>query len=137
MFFICVSVCLCVCVSVCLFVPVDLYACVSGFGTGGTLQGVARGLKSADSSIRIVAAEPDNAPVLGSGVPQPRDAYGNVSASHPHFRPHLMQGWSPDFVSSLTEQAMADGLIDQIEPVDGNEALEMARALAACTTPCC
>ena len=107
-----------------------LHAFVSGFGTGGTLLGVARGLKAADSRIRIIAAEPDNAPVLGSGIPQPRDAQGQPSGSHPYFRPHLMQGWSPDFVSRLTEDALAEKLVDEIVPVDGNEALRLARQLA-------
>jgi cysteine synthase A len=41
-----------------------------------------------------------------------------------------MQGWSPDFVSRLTESARNEGLIDEIVPVDGNEALELGRALA-------
>ncbi len=107
-----------------------VHAFVSGFGTGGTLLGVARGLKAADPRIRIIAAEPDNSPVLGSGIPQPRDAQGQPSASHPYFRPHLMQGWSPDFVSRLTEDAMAEKLVDEIVPVDGNESLRLARALA-------
>jgi len=107
-----------------------LAAFVTGFGTGGTLLGVARGLKAADPHIRIVAAEPDNSPVLGSGIAQPRDAHGQPTESHPHFRPHLMQGWSPDFVSRLTETAVAEQLIDEIVPVNGNEALRLARALA-------
>jgi len=107
-----------------------IYAFVSGFGTGGTLLGTARGLKAADASIQVVAAEPDNSPLLGSGIHQPRDAAGHVSASHPQFRPHLMQGWSPDFVSSLTEKALAEGLVDEIVPVNGNEAMRMARELA-------
>jgi cysteine synthase A len=107
-----------------------LHAFVSGFGTGGTLLGVSRGLKAADPRIRIIAAEPDNSPVLGSGIPQPRDERGKPSASHPYFRPHLMQGWSPDFVSRLTEDAIAENLVDEIVPVDGNEALRLARALA-------
>ncbi len=107
-----------------------LHAFVSGFGTGGTLLGVARGLKAADAGIRVVAAEPDNSPLLGSGIPQPRDADGNPSESHPYFRPHLMQGWSPDFVSGLTESALSEGLVDEILPVDGNEALRLSRALA-------
>jgi cysteine synthase A len=107
-----------------------LHAFVSGFGTGGTLLGVARGLKAADAGIRVVAAEPDNAQVLGSGIGQPRADNGMPTASHPHFRPHLMQGWSPDFVSRLTEDAVAEKLIDEIVPVDGNEALRLARELA-------
>ena len=48
-------------------------AFVSGFGTGGTLLGTARGLKAHDPLIRVIAAEPDNAQVLGSGIRQPRD----------------------------------------------------------------
>jgi cysteine synthase A len=112
------------------FAGEKLHAFVSGFGTGGTLLGVARGLKAADAGIRVVAAEPDNSPVLGSGIPQPRDADGKPNGSHPYFRPHLMQGWSPDFVSRLTEDAMAEKLVDEIVPVDGNEALRLARALA-------
>jgi cysteine synthase A len=107
-----------------------LHAFVSGFGTGGTLLGTARGLKAADPDIRIFAAEPDNSPLLGSGVPQPRDAAGQPNASHPHFRPHLMQGWSPDFVSHLTETAIAEQLVDEVVPVAGLEALRLARALA-------
>jgi cysteine synthase A len=103
---------------------------VSGFGTGGTILGIARGLKASDPSIRVVAAEPDNAPVLGSGIPQPRDADGAPTRSHPYFRPHLMQGWSPDFVSSLTEEAMSSGLIDDIVPVSGDDAMSLSRELA-------
>jgi cysteine synthase A len=112
------------------FAGETLHAFVSGFGTGGTLLGVARGLKAADSRIRIIAAEPDNSPVLSSGIPQPRDANGSPSESHPYFRPHLMQGWSPDFISNLTESARNEGLIDEIVPVDGKQALELSRALA-------
>jgi cysteine synthase A len=107
-----------------------LHYWVSGFGTGGTLKGVARGLKRADPATKIVAAEPDNAPLLGSGIEQPRGDDGSPAGSHPSFRPHLMQGWSPDFVSKLTADAVADGLIDEIVPVPGQEALQCARALA-------
>jgi cysteine synthase A len=107
-----------------------LYAFVSGFGTGGTLLGTARGLKAADPGIRVVAAEPDNSPLLGGGIAQPRDASGAVSASHPLFRPHLMQGWSPDFISTLTEKAIGEGLVDEIVPVNGNDAMRIARELA-------
>ena len=103
---------------------------VSGFGTGGTLKGVARALKQASPVTRIVAAEPDNSQVLGSGIPQSRDAAGKPRESHPLFRPHLMQGWSPDFISKLTEDAVTLGLVDEIVPVAGTEALQLARELA-------
>jgi len=108
--------------------PLDYW--VTGFGTGGTLKGVARALRKASPSTKIVAAEPDNAQVLGSGVPQPRDSNGAVSGSHPRFRPHLMQGWSPDFISRLTEDAVGAGWVDEIVPVSGAEALRLARELA-------
>ena len=107
-----------------------LHAFVSGFGTGGTLLGVARGLKSHDATIRVVAAEPDNSQVLGSGIPQPRHADGTPSRSHPNFRPHLMQGWSPDFVSRLTEAAVDEQLVDEVVPVSGEDAMQLARELA-------
>ena len=103
---------------------------VSGFGTGGTLKGVARGLKALDQATRVIAAEPDNAQVLGSGIPQPRASDGTPSASHPNFRPHLMQGWSPDFISKLTEDAMTNELVDEIVPVAGADAMRLSRALA-------
>jgi cysteine synthase len=103
---------------------------VSGFGTGGTLLGCARALKEADQETRIVVAEPDNARLLGSGVAQLRDDNGAPSASHPEFRPHLMQGWSPDFVSLLAERAEGEGLIDEYETVSGMDAMHYARELA-------
>ncbi|HTU65644.1 MAG TPA: cysteine synthase A [Steroidobacteraceae bacterium] len=103
---------------------------VTGAGTGGTLNGVSRTLKAARPNVRIVAAEPDNAPVLGSHIPQPRDADGNPTGSHPKFRPHPMQGWTPDFIPKLTEDAVAAGMIDEIVPVAGEDALRLARELA-------
>jgi cysteine synthase A len=103
---------------------------VTGCGTGGTLKGVSRVLRRESPATRIIVCEPDNVPVLGSGIPQPRDASGRATASHPMFRPHLMQGWSPDFIPALTEHAIRDGNVDEIQPVSGSAALEMARALA-------
>ncbi len=103
---------------------------VTGFGTGGTLKGVARALKKARPETKIVVAEPDNAQVLGSGIPQRRDANGKPLESHPRFRPHLMQGWAPDFISRLTEDAVTARLIDEIVPVAGDDALRLARELA-------
>ncbi len=112
------------------FAGETLHYWVSGFGTGGTLKGVARRLKQDSPATRIVVAEPDNAQLLASGIPQPRGADGGPAASHPRFRPHLMQGWSPDFISRLTEEALAAKLVDDIVPVAGNDALEMSRQLA-------
>jgi cysteine synthase A len=103
---------------------------VTGFGTGGTLKGVARVLRARSPQTKIVAVEPDNVPLLSSGVAQPRDDAGQVTASHPAFRPHPMQGWSPDFIPKLAEDALAEGLIDIFQPVGGAEAMDCARDLA-------
>jgi cysteine synthase len=103
---------------------------VTGFGTGGTLKGVARVLKSRSPKTQIVVCEPDNSQMLGSGIVQARSADGAPAGSHPSFRPHLMQGWSPDFIPKLTEDAVAAKLIDRIVPINGAEALKLARELA-------
>ncbi len=67
---------------------------VTGYGTGGTLKGVARVLKEIRPETRIVVAEPDNSPLLGSGIRTKRNEDGSEAGAHPAFRPHLMQGWT-------------------------------------------
>ncbi len=103
---------------------------VTGFGTGGTLKGVSRVLRAESPETRIMVTEPDNVPILGSGIAQTRDADGRPSASHPMFRPHLMQGWSPDFIPKLAEDAQRAGVIDGFQPIAGQAALDVARDLA-------
>ena len=103
---------------------------VSGFGTGGTLKGVSRVLKEKSPETKIIVCEPDNSPILGSGIPQDRLDDGTPRDSHPLFRPHLMQGWSPDFIPQLTEDVVDAKLIDGIVPIDGNDALNLSKALA-------
>ncbi|WP_152205792.1 pyridoxal-phosphate dependent enzyme [Marinobacter changyiensis] len=112
------------------FAEVGLDYWVTGFGTGGTLNGVSRVLKRRSPGTRIVVCEPDNSAILASGIAQPRDANGNHSESHPMFRPHLMQGWSPDFVPKLAEEVMQAHHIDDFLPINGNDALQCARDLA-------
>jgi cysteine synthase A len=103
---------------------------VTGYGTGGTLKGIARVLRERRPETKIIVCEPDNSQVLGSGIPQAHNADGSPAASHSLFRPHLMQGWSPDFIPKLTEDAVALKLIDQVVPVNGNHALRLSRDLA-------
>ena len=103
---------------------------VTGFGTGGTLKGVSRVLKKERPEISIIVCEPDNSQILGSGIPQEKLVDGTPAESHPLFRPHLMQGWSPDFIPKLTEDTVALDIIDRIVPVSGAESLRLSRALA-------
>ncbi len=103
---------------------------VTGFGTGGTLKGVSRVLARERPDTKIIVCEPDNAPILGSGIAQERLADGTPAASHPSFRPHLMQGWSPDFIPKLTEDTVAMGVIDRVVPVNGADAIRLSKALA-------
>ncbi|HEY5946516.1 MAG TPA: cysteine synthase A, partial [Kofleriaceae bacterium] len=103
---------------------------VTGYGTGGTLKGVARVLRERSPSTKVVVCEPDNSPLLGSGIAQPLAADGSLLGSHPLFRPHLMQGWSPDFIAKLTADAMAMKLVDHVIAIDGADALRCSRDLA-------
>jgi cysteine synthase A len=103
---------------------------VTGAGTGGTLKGVAKVLKARRPEIRVAVLEPDNAPVLASGIAQDRVPDGAAASSHPSFRPHVMQGWAPDFIPKLTGEALAAGHVDRIVGVNGADALRLARELA-------
>jgi len=103
---------------------------VTGFGTGGTLKGVSRVLKKERPDTKIVVCEPDNSQLLGSGIAQSRNADGSIADSHPSFRAHLMQGWTPDFIPKLAEEAHAGELLDIFMPINGNDALSRSQELA-------
>jgi len=102
---------------------------VTGYGTGGTLKGVSRVLKKESPNTRIVVCEPANAAIISSGTEQEYDAQGNP-VSHPSFQPHPMQGWTPDFISRLTDDSIKAEMIDQLLTVTGDDALQCSRALA-------
>ena len=78
----------------------------------------------------MIAAEPENAPLLGSGIGQDYNADGSPAASHPAFRPHPMQGWTPDFIPKLAGDAVTSGHIDAMQAVRGDDAIHCARDLA-------
>ncbi len=103
---------------------------VTGTGTGGTLKGVSRVLAERSPKTKVVVCEPDNAPMLGSGVPTPRDEHGAVSDSHPLFRPHVLQGWSPDFIPTLVSDSIEHRWVDRIVGVRGSDAMRTAEELA-------
>ena len=112
------------------FADISLDYWVTGFGTGGTLNGVSRVLKEKSPQTKIIFCEPDTAAMLASGIAQPRDADGSNSVSHPRSRPHLMQGWSPNFIPQLAEEVAVANRIDDFVLIDGNDALRCARELA-------
>ena len=103
---------------------------VTGFGTGGTLKGVSRVLKEKSPKTKVIVCEPDNSAILGSGIAQVREADGSITESHPLFRPHLMQGWSPDFIPKLAEDVVDAKFIDDILPIAGDDALALSKSLA-------
>lgn len=88
---------------------VDVF--VAAVGTGGTLSGVAEGLKRHNSSIRAVAVEPDNSPVLSGGAPGQ----------------HRIQGIGAGFVPANYHPEV----VDEIVRVTDDEAIAATRMLAA------
>jgi cysteine synthase A len=103
---------------------------VTGYGTGGTLKGVARVLAKESPDTKIVVCEPADAQLLASGEAQARNADGTPAAGHPAWKPHPMQGWTPDFIPKITGDAVTDKLIDRLLPIPGPEAMKRSQDLA-------
>jgi cysteine synthase A len=103
---------------------------VTGFGTGGTLKGVARVFAKERPETKIVVSEPADAAMLTSGEAQERNPDGSPSKRHPAWKPHPIQGWSPDFIPKLTGDAMATGRVSRVVTVPGPEAMSWSKQLA-------
>jgi len=103
---------------------------VTGFGTGGTLKGVSRVFKSEMPDTKIVVCEPADAPMLSSGSKQERNPDGSPAAPNPVFKPHPMQGWSPDFIPKLTGDAVDMKVIERIITIAGPDAMKCSKDLA-------
>ena len=103
---------------------------VTGFGTGGTLKGVSRVLAKERPDTKIIVCEPADAPMLSDGTPQERNPDGSAVKSNASWKPHPLQGWSPDFVPKLTADVVASGVIDRILKVTGAQAMQCSRELA-------
>jgi cysteine synthase len=104
---------------------------VTGFGTGGTLKGVARVLAKERPETRVVLAEPADAPIVSSGTRQERNPDGSPSARHPAWKPHPIQGWSPDFLPKLAGDAVDAGQVHRVITVPKEDAMRWSRQLAA------
>ena len=108
----------------------DLHSWVTGYGTGGTLKGVARVLRAESPATKIIVCEPSDAPMLTSHQPQAREPDGSPAAGHPAWKPHPMQGWAPDFIPKLTGDAVEAHQIDEVLTIAGPDALKCSRDLA-------
>ena len=87
---------------------VDIF--VAGVGTGGTISGTGKGLKSHNPSVQVVAVEPDGSPVLSGG----------------EAGPHKIQGIGAGFVPVNFDQDVTDLIVR----VKNEEAMEASRLLA-------
>lgn len=103
---------------------------VTGYGTGGTVTGVARVLRRERPGTRIILSEPANAQLLGSGHAQARHSDRSPAESHPAFEPHPIQGWTPDFIPHVLQEAVDDRLYDELIPVSGSDGIAWAQKLA-------
>ncbi|MGD2007073.1 MAG: pyridoxal-phosphate dependent enzyme [Cellvibrionales bacterium] len=104
---------------------------VTGYGTGGTVTGVSRVLRAERPECKIILSEPHNAALLGSGEPQVRNDDGSPQGSHPAWEPHLIQGWTPDFIPLVLQESIDGNGFDRVMPVDAQDGMACARQLAA------
>ena len=109
----------------------DLDYWVTGFGTGGTVKGVARVLAEKRPDTKIVVCEPADAAMLTSGEGQERNADGTPAAGHPAFNPHPIQGWTPDFIPKIMGDAVDMNVIEKVLTITGPEAMKCSQDLAA------
>ncbi|MES2959120.1 MAG: cysteine synthase A [Pseudomonadota bacterium] len=103
---------------------------VTGYGTGGTVTGVGRVLRKQRPETKIILSEPSIAQLLGSGVEQGRGSDHSPASSHPAFTPHPIQGWTPDFIPHVLQEAIDKHYYDELIPVAGPEAIACSRRLA-------
>jgi cysteine synthase len=84
---------------------------VTGWGTGGTLTGAGEMIKLARPDTRIALTEPDVAQLVAGG----------------EWKPHKIQGWTPDFVPAVLNKSVADRIVPVNEVVARDTARELAK----------
>ena len=103
---------------------------VTGYGTGGTLKGVATILRKHSPATKVVVSEPEEASLLSSGETQKNNDDGSPAESHPNWTPHAIQGWTPDFIPKLASDAVSSKFIDEVKLITGPRAIACSRQLA-------
>jgi cysteine synthase A len=103
---------------------------VTGYGTGGTITGVGRVLRRERPETKIIMSEPANAAIVSSGIKQERAADRSPASGHPSFQPHPIQGWTPDFIPYVLQEAIDRKYFDELIPVPGPVGIEWATKLA-------
>ncbi|MGR3322740.1 MAG: PLP-dependent cysteine synthase family protein [Pseudooceanicola sp.] len=104
---------------------------ITGYGTGGTMSGVGRVLRKERPDTRIILTEPANAALLASGYINTRNDRNQPTESHPSFEPHPIQGWTPDFIPYVLQEAIDENYYDDLVPIPGPEGIAWSRRLAA------
>jgi cysteine synthase A len=102
---------------------------VTGYGTGGTVTGVGRVLRKERPDTKIILTEPAKAALVSSGIKQSRDGKF-PTGSHPDWEPHPIQGWTPDFVPYILEEAIEGKYYDDLIPIPGPEGMAWSKKLA-------
>src|SRR3981189_2744579 len=100
---------------------------VTGFGTGGTLKGVGRVLAKERPEVKVILSEPADAPMVTSKTPQDRNPDGSPKTRHPSWKPHPIQGWSPDFIPKLTGDALDMDLVDRVITIQSPQAIQCSK----------
>ena len=130
---------------------------VLGYGTGGTFSGAGKAIKERSAAVggdfsfvifrvcvfcvlfpsqekrpdvKICLGEPADAPLVASGTKTERNPDGSATGSHPAFKPHPIQGWTPDFIPQIAEKGILETGYDEFIPIPGQAAIEMSQALA-------
>ena len=103
---------------------------VTGFGTGGTLKGVARVWQRSGRRPRSWSASRTMRPCFRAGSSRSATRTDRRSAAHPSWKPHPMQGWSPDFIAKLTGDAVSSKAISQVLRITNADAMRCSKELA-------
>ncbi len=104
---------------------------VTGYGTGGTISGVSRVLRQERPDTQIILTEPADAALIASGYVNTRNAANQPTEGHPNWAPHPIQGWTPDFIPYVLQEAMDADRYDALLPVTGPDGIAWSRRLAA------